>query len=322
MIRPIQHNAFLITADHGGRSADQPSTRRATAEAGCPLTPNTIPAKLTREPGFGEFHISRFADRMRVTRLFSHNPLRLLVPRTSDTVARVYATTFGGGLVQGDHIRLHGVIGPAASCIFTTQSSTRVYPCPQGSTSRQNIDIDIGGSAVLEVLADPLVCFHDARIAQRQVFNLADDASLLLVDTFTSGRWSNGERWAFARLENRIDIHIAGRPWLADRMLLCGTDTSNPLAAQFGVWNCISTVVFAGPRYAAQGKELHERISLAPPGPTNGLIYAMWPHHNGPDGPAGHILRAAGESTRIVTAFLEESVGPLCLSGSLFHRKW
>lgn len=75
----------------------------------------------------------------------------------------------------------------------------KVYICENGIDSQLNGEYFIESEALLCVLPDPLVCFKNASYNQSQIFNLASDANLVLLDWFTSGRYMKGERWAFSK---------------------------------------------------------------------------------------------------------------------------
>ncbi|CAG8633583.1 7473_t:CDS:2 [Diversispora eburnea] len=52
-------------------------------------------------------------------------------------------------------------------------------------------------------LPGPTTCFQSADYSQYQKFKLEDDiSSLIVLDWFTSGRMSRGERWEFANYKS------------------------------------------------------------------------------------------------------------------------
>ena len=55
-------------------------------------------------------------------------PLRLLTPRNHGSAAWVYTSTLGGGLVDGDRLRLRVRAGRGATALLASQGHNRVYP--------------------------------------------------------------------------------------------------------------------------------------------------------------------------------------------------
>ncbi|CAG8542955.1 5377_t:CDS:2 [Diversispora eburnea] len=66
-----------------------------------------------------------------------------------------------------------------------------------------------GMNSMLLQLPGPTTCFQSADYSQYQKFKLEDDtSSLIVLDWFTSGRMSRGERWEFVNYKSGIDILI------------------------------------------------------------------------------------------------------------------
>lgn len=68
----------------------------------------------------------------------------------------------------------------------------------------------------MAVIPDPVTCFSTARYSQRQVFRVASDASLLIVDWLTSGRHENGEKWDFEFYKSTNNIFLEDEPLFLD----------------------------------------------------------------------------------------------------------
>ena len=144
-----------------------------------------------------------------LARSYAKNPLKLLATRGIGPVSWVYAATYGGGIVGGDAIALNVHVEHDARAVLTTQASTKVYRSLRPAS--QHLNAAIEDDALLVVAPDPVVCFEGADFSQVQEFDLAPRASLVLIDWITSGRHATGERWAFRRYSNRIDVRRGGR---------------------------------------------------------------------------------------------------------------
>ena len=95
-----------------------------------------------------------------VTRAFATSPLRLLTPRNHGHAAWVYTSSYGGGLVDGDRIRLDVDVGPGAAAFLSTQASTKVYRSPRGTVP--DCEARVAADGLLVVAPDPVVCFAAA----------------------------------------------------------------------------------------------------------------------------------------------------------------
>ncbi|KAI8645027.1 UreD urease accessory protein-domain-containing protein [Parasitella parasitica] len=94
-------------------------------------------------------------------------------------------------------------------------------PPKKVAPSVQIINSMVTAQATLLVIPDPVTCFRDSSFQSKQLFELQDDSSqLVLLDWFTSGRITRGESWSFRHYSSRIDIKIAGKWVIKDAMVL------------------------------------------------------------------------------------------------------
>lgn len=68
----------------------------------------------------------------------------------------------------------------------------------------------MGSDGLFVVIPDPVTCFSTAKYSQKQVFRIAKDSSLILVDWVTSGRHESGERWDFDLYKSTNQIYLEG----------------------------------------------------------------------------------------------------------------
>jgi urease accessory protein len=172
----------------------------------------------------------------------AHSPLRLMAT-PGDGAPWIFATTFGGGLVDGDRIDLTVDVEAGARALLTTQASTKVYKSPRGTTNILRARVAEG--AVFASIPDATVCFAGARFTQEIHVSLAEGASATVVDVLHAGRVSRGERWAMEHYRSTIVVDQR----LRDAMLLDPSD--GPIAARMGRFNVLGTVVMLGPHLAA-----------------------------------------------------------------------
>ena len=172
---------------------------------------------MTDAPGTGLLDVVRVDRRSVVRRAYATSPLRLLTPKNHGTAAWVYTSSYGGGLVGGDDLRLTVKVGREASVFLSSQASTKVYRSQARASLRLDAEVAAGGQLI--VWPDPVVCFAGSTYRQEQRVDLDAEAGLILVDTLSSGRRASGV-WpdpvvCFAgstyRQEQRVDSRCRGR---------------------------------------------------------------------------------------------------------------
>ncbi|MCH2125580.1 MAG: urease accessory protein UreD [Pirellulaceae bacterium] len=267
--------------------------------------------------GKGFLKTAWVTDRTEIIRAQASNPLKLLCPRRSQT-AWVYTTTFGGGLVAGDHIDLNLEIGDGTSCVLTSQSSTKVYKCPQGQTTRQTTQVAIGEEALLVIAPDPMTCFAGSRYQQEQRLDLAKTASLVLVDWLTSGRRARDECWKFSRYSSQIDLRRADQRIFFESLLLDPIDGPLNSPYRLGKFHCMALLVLVGPIVQQAAEAILSEISNQPIEPGIPLIQAV------SEIPGGIVLRIMGCETEQVSYVLQERLDFLLswIGEGPWSRKW
>jgi urease accessory protein len=250
------------------------------------------------------------ATRSAVHRARPAGPLRLLCPQRPGPAAWIVAGNLGGGLVDGDDLALDVTVDPGATCVVTTQASTKIY---RGDT-RQRTAVRVRDGAAAIVAPDPIVPFRGARFAQITAIDLAAGASLVLIDTLTAGRVAHGERWAAARIDSALDIRRDGAPILRDRLVLGGD-----AAARMQRFDALATCVVLGPRVAACAAELLADLATRPaPAPGAKIVVAASPLAG------GAALRIAGARVDLVTAEVRRLLAAPCaaLGAIPWQRRW
>lgn len=200
-----------------------------------------------RAAGEAQFSVQQLRASSVVTRLYHHSPLRLFAPRAPAAMPWLVQTSLGGGLVDGDRLRVEGDVGPGAALYLGTQAVTKVYR----GRAEQHVEVSIGDGGLLALVSDPVMCFADADFAQSLRFTLAPTASLLLVDGLLAGRvhyGEHGEIWRLASYDSHISITRGGAPLVEDRVRLRASDGA--LAPRFGRFHAIATIWAIGPRLA------------------------------------------------------------------------
>jgi urease accessory protein len=278
-----------------------------------PPAVSAAPQSLAR--GRGALAIARVGGRSVVVERRAVSPLRLLCPKNAGGAAWTYTSTLGGGLVDGDDLRLHVDVGAGASALLATQASTKAYPGETGV--RQTLSAMVGEQALLVVLSDPVVLFEGARAETLLDLELAGDATCVAVEALAAGRVATGERWAAARCQTRMRVRRDGVTVLDDALLL--DPAHGDVGERMGPFDAWASVVLAGAQVSAAVEDL---LSRARP-----------PHRLGADLRAielaspfdgGCLLRIAARSTAILSDRVQGAlacVAPL-LGDDPFARRW
>ncbi|HKC60663.1 MAG TPA: urease accessory protein UreD [Myxococcales bacterium] len=202
----------------------------------------------------------RAGPRTVVEAAFATSPLRVLTPRNHGRAAWAYTSTLGGGMVDGDAVRLRLEVGPGAAAVLATQGQNRVYRSIRGC--RSELAAEVGEGGFLALLPDPTVCFAGARYQQKTELRLAPAAAAVAVDVLASGRSARGERWAFSEYRGELSLQSVDRLLLRERLLL--DPAHGALAERLGRFDAICTVLLAGDSLRAERDELARRICASP----------------------------------------------------------
>ena len=259
--------------------------------------------------------VGRGPSRSDVLRARGAGPLRLLCPRAAGGAAWIVTSSLGGGLVGGDAVALEVTVGPGATCIVTSQASTKVY---RGASSlRTEVRVREGGVAL--VVPDPVVPFAGARFEQATRVALDAGASLALADVVTAGRVAYGERWSAARVATSLELGIAGERVLLDRLLLEG---ERARAGRMQRFEALGTALLAGPRFADLAAAELARLAEVPVARGAPVVVAGSPI--GRPAAGGALFRVAGERVEAVAGAVRDLLRAACARAGQdpWARRW
>ncbi len=150
-------------------------------------------------------------------------PLKLISPSPNATQKSilVFFLTYGGGLVGGDQVRLQITVQPKARISVVTQGHTKIFKSSSRDVvTRQIFNVAVEASAALCLLPDPVQPFEGSVYEQSQIFTLANDASICLLDWVSQGRLARGEDWDCHAWKGRNEIWKAGESGQKVRLVL------------------------------------------------------------------------------------------------------
>jgi urease accessory protein len=253
--------------------------------------------------------VGRSATRSEVHRARSAGPLRLLCPRAAGDAAWIVTSSLGGGLVDGDALELEIAVESGATCVVTSQASTKVY---KGSSS-QRTTVRVHGDATALVVPDPIVPFRNARFDQVTSVELARGASLVLADAITAGRVAHGERWSAEHVATTLELAIAGKRVLLDRVVLARDAT-----ARMRRFEALGTALLVGPRFADLAAAELARVAAEPVVRGAGVVVAASPLAD------GVLIRVVGDRIEAVLHTLRDHLRAACIRAGEdpWARKW
>ena len=182
----------------------------------------------------------------RLTELWHHDPVRVLLPRpVDDVVPHVVVLNTAGGLVGGDSVAIEITLGPAARALATGQAAEKVYRS-DGPSVEISTTLAIGDGAWLEWMPQETILFEGSRLRRRLTLDLAGDARALAAEMVVFGRRARGETIETACFADRWDLRRDGRLVWTDALTLgpeAGAQLRAPFA--FGGAAAMATLVYA-----------------------------------------------------------------------------
>jgi urease accessory protein len=253
-----------------------------------------------------------------VTSSCATSPLKLLAPCSRGKSVWAYASNFGGGLVAGDETRLDLRIGSDARCFMGTQASTKVYRNPARLPCSHSTQGTLECGSLLVFAPDPIQAFAGSSYRQRQDFHLANNASLVLLDWFTSGRAARGERWAFHHFQSRNDVFMGGKRVFVDSILLDHENGNLGSPHRTGRFDCFAMLLLVGEPLREAAANMLREISSRPIDCRASLICSASSIED------GALLRLAGADVENVAREIKHHLRFLAdfLGDDPWKRKW
>lgn len=206
---------------------------------------------------------SRVGGRSRLTSCLAVAPLKILSPQADADYSTAVLSSYGGGLVAGDCVRLRVCCGREAKLFLGTQAFTKVYKAAEGQVARQELTGRVEAGACVVSLPDPVVPYADSAFVQEQVWQLDAGASLILLDGGTAGRGERGERFHYRSYNSNISIYLEDQLVLAERLRLQPNQQAPDRVGAFGPYTAFANAfIVGGPAHAAI-EEVLRRV-LAP----------------------------------------------------------
>ena len=287
---------------------------------------------VSAEEEWSAIEVERGDADSRLVRCLGNPPIKFINPRPQGGTCQVYISNYGGGLVDGDVIKMRVGCGESSRLYLGTQSSTKIYKGNGGAGCVQETVGMLHANALAVVCPDPVVPFADSRYRQAQAWEVHPEADLILFDWLQPGRTARGEVFAYASLRSELRItRPGGVPILSERFALEPGANDPFRCGHFGEFRSFLSVCLIGPRAARLGAELEPAVLAlnrsrsdepeAESRPGGKAWFGM-----GEKPGAGWLIRAMGADRRdlqplhdLIFAALE---GPAWLGFNPWHRRW
>lgn len=229
----------------------------------------------------GRVIVENVHGRVSLTTVEFRYPIRFMSPRQCVAhLQQLYALSFGGGLVSGDHVVIDVELLENTVLELLTQSATKVFKIrPDGiqdgiygssngnvtmnnplttstalsTTTSQTMNVIIHSNSIFNLLPEQVICFRNAHYIQSQEFYLTDPqtSGLVCLDWYTSGRKTFGdEHWVFKEYFSKNNVYVGSKenPILVykDATKLENSPTTL-LADKLGDYIAFATLIIMGP---------------------------------------------------------------------------
>ncbi|RAK62180.1 urease accessory protein UreD [Hymenobacter edaphi] len=217
-----------------------------------------LPAAPARE-NWSEIDVALVRGHSRLVGSRSVQPLKLLNPRSNAAACHVVLSSYGGGLLAGDVIRLRVRARAGTQLFLGSQASTKVYRSGGGAVAEQLTEGEVEAGAAAVVFPDPVVPQAGSRYRQVQHWQVQPGALLLLADWFSAGRTDAGEQFAFDAYHAELRVRRAGHLRVLDRFSFEPAAHIAASPANFQQYQTTLSVYLVG----TPGEERFERLGAA-----------------------------------------------------------
>jgi urease accessory protein len=219
---------------------------------------------------WSELAVAQVRQQSRLVASRSLQPLKIINPAApAGSACHAVLSSYGGGLVAGDSIRLCVRCEANSRLLLSTQANTRIFKSIDGRQAEQLTEGHVAENALAAVLPDPLVPQAASRYHQAQHWHLARTATLLLADWYHAGRADVGEKFAFTSFHTELRVTVAGRLTLLDRFALRPEEHLSTSQATFGPYHTALSLYLVGPPDGACYQRIAAALrQLLPPGQT------------------------------------------------------
>jgi len=211
----------------------------------------------------------------------------------------VLVSNYGGGLVDGDSVRLNVICRNGTRLHIGSVGNLQIYKSPIKGSS-QVVKGILEDDTLCVLNADPVVLHSGSRFEQKQEWNVQPESSLLVAEWVLAGRLESGERFAFGRYISEFTVLIDGNPLVYDRFEFQPDHFDYRDPALFSGLACLLNVYMVGHRWAHMENLLAKEIDRYRQSDSETLasIHPVRQH--------GYILRALANNRSSLTRITDQ----------------
>jgi urease accessory protein len=174
-----------------------------------------------RAVGHVGLDVASSEGRTRRVRVAEQGSLRVRFPGPpADDLTAVIVNT-AGGIASGDRFGLDVKVGETARLTVTTAAAEKVYRS-LGPDADIRVHLTIAADASLLWLPQETIVFDQSRLARTIDVEMADSATLVLVEILVFGRAAMGETMRYGAVFDRWRVRRGGRLVFAESLRLDG----------------------------------------------------------------------------------------------------
>ncbi|ACB96867.1 urease accessory protein UreD [Beijerinckia indica] len=156
----------------------------------------------------------------RPLRLFETGGLRLRHPRAFQGCVGMIVNS-AGGIAGGDHLRLAIEAEEQSELVIATPAAEKIYRA-RDKAAMLDLSLVLAPETKLAFLPQETILFDGAALSRRLDVTMANDASLLLVETLVLGRLAHGESAISCDFRDSWRIRRGGRLVFAEESRIEG----------------------------------------------------------------------------------------------------
>lgn len=167
--------------------------------------------QFQRTQGSGRIGTKRVGDRTRIDTLYQQGASKIRIPDAPwDPGLEAVIINTAGGVTGGDDLAWHAEAGAGTDLTVTTQACEKVYKADTG-TAEVTVHLSVAQGASLHWLPQETILFDRSNLTRSIHADIADDATLLLVEPVILGRRAMGETFTHGRWRDHWRIHHNGQ---------------------------------------------------------------------------------------------------------------
>ena len=161
------------------------------------------------------------AGRTRRMRVHEEGSLRVRFPNADPGECEAVVVNTAGGIAGGDRFDLDVEVGAGARLSVSGAAAEKIYRT-HGPDAEISVRLDVKRGAALRWLPQETILFDRTRVTRHIDVDLADDASVVLVEAIVFGRSAMGETVNEGKMFDRWRVRRDGRMLFAETLKLDG----------------------------------------------------------------------------------------------------